>query len=101
MIRYLTIPAVLLVLAGCTPEEILTNCQTLHPDRQYLFNFPEVGATVESAVYDTDMTLTVTKSPARVANDCSMVTVQVSAMNPIGQEMSWAVDARFLTSVSE
>lgn len=101
MIRYLAIPAGLLVLAGCTPEEVLSNCQNQYPDRQFLFDFPEVGDTMESAVYDADMTLTVTKSPASVASDCSMVTVEVSAMTPTGQENFWTVDSRLLTPVSE
>jgi hypothetical protein len=98
---WILLPMVAVTVAACMPEEILSNCQNLYPDRAFLFNLPEVGDTVESAVYEPDMTLTVTKSPASVANDCSKVTVQVSAMTPIGQENYWAVDSRLLTPVSE
>ena len=98
---WILLPIVAVTVAACTPEDILSNCQNLYPDKAFLFNFPEVGNTVESAVYDVDMTLTVTKSPADVANDCSKVIVQVSAMSPIGQENYWAVDSRLLTPVSE
>jgi hypothetical protein len=98
---WILLPIVAVTVAACTPRETLDSCREKHPERNFLFDLPEVGDTVESAVYDPDMTLTVTKSPAGIAGDCSGVSVQVSAMNPIGREIRWIVDPRLLTPVSE
>jgi len=98
---WILLPIVAVTVAACTPRETLDSCREKYPDRNFLFELPEVGDTVESAVYDQDMTLTVTKSPAGVAGDCSVVSVHVSAMTPIGQEIIWVIDPRLLTTVSE